>query len=41
MNNKLYLSGSETSPIFGGYMDGAVNSGKTVAEKIIQKQLGK
>jgi monoamine oxidase len=40
MNNKLYLSGSETSPYFSGYMDGAVYSGKTVAEKIIHKLLG-
>jgi monoamine oxidase len=37
MNNKLHLSGSETSPYFGGYMDGAVYSGKTVAEKILHK----
>jgi monoamine oxidase len=40
MNNKLHLSGSETSPYFSGYMDGAVYSGKTVAEKIIHKLLG-
>jgi monoamine oxidase len=37
MNGKLYLSGSETSPHFGGYMDGAVCSGKNVAAKILNK----
>jgi monoamine oxidase len=37
LNGKLYLSGSETSPHFGGYMDGAVFSGKNAAAKILDK----
>jgi monoamine oxidase len=35
MNGKLYLSGSETSPYFGGYMDGAVYSGWRAATRIL------
>lgn len=38
MNGKLYVSGSETSLYFGGYMDGAVFSGLGAAKKIIHKQ---
>ncbi|MGH1385856.1 flavin monoamine oxidase family protein [Kordia sp.] len=33
-NGKLLFSGAETSPIHGGYMDGAVFSGLKAAEKI-------
>ncbi|MBZ5856033.1 flavin monoamine oxidase family protein [Flavihumibacter profundi] len=36
MNNKLFLSGTETSTQYGGYMDGAIQSAKSVANKIIQ-----
>ncbi len=36
MNGKLYISGSETSPYFGGYMDGAVYSGFFSATNILQ-----
>lgn len=35
MNGKLYLSGTETSPVFGGYMDGAVYSGLTAAQQVL------
>ncbi len=35
MNGKLYLSGTETSPVFGGYMDGAVYSGLAAARHIL------
>ncbi|ALJ01140.1 flavin monoamine oxidase family protein [Rufibacter tibetensis] len=37
MNGKLHLSSSETSPVFGGYMDGAVYSGLATATKIMAK----
>jgi len=37
MGNKLYLAGTETSPTFGGYMDGAVYSGLTAAKKVHSK----
>ena len=37
MNGKLYISGSETSPHFGGYMDGAVYSGWRAATQILNK----
>lgn len=36
MNGKLHIAGSETSSVFPGYMDGAVSSAVTVAEKIIK-----
>jgi monoamine oxidase len=36
MNGKLYLAGAETSPYFGGYMDGAVYSALRAAKNIIQ-----
>jgi len=32
MNGRLLLSGTETSPVFGGYMDGAVYSGERAAQ---------
>lgn len=34
MNGKLLFSGAETSPLHGGYMDGAIYSGKLAAEKL-------
>lgn len=34
MNNKLFISGSETASKFPGYMDGAVESGITAANRI-------
>ncbi|GGK66686.1 flavin monoamine oxidase family protein [Rufibacter glacialis] len=34
MNGKLHVAGSETSPYFGGYLDGAVYSGLAVATKV-------
>jgi monoamine oxidase len=34
-NGKLLFSGAETSPIHGGYMDGAVFSGLNAAKKIL------
>lgn len=37
-NNKLIFSGAETSPKYGGYMDGAIYSGRLAAEKILKKQ---
>lgn len=36
-NGKLYFAGSETSPHFGGYMEGAVFSGFTTAQKMLQR----
>ena len=35
MNEKLYFSGTETSAEYGGYMEGAVISGKEVIRKIL------
>ncbi len=37
MNNKLFFSGTETSPVYGGYLDGAVYSGIRAANYIIDK----
>lgn len=37
MDGKLFLAGTETSPQFGGYMDGAVYSGLTAAKNILLK----
>ncbi|MFD3003883.1 flavin monoamine oxidase family protein [Pontibacter toksunensis] len=37
MNSKLYLAGTETSPSFGGYMDGAVYSDLATAQSILRK----
>lgn len=36
---KLFFSGTETSPIYGGYLDGAVHSGITATRKLLQKEL--
>jgi len=35
LNGRLLLSGTETSPVFGGYMDGAVYSGERAAKLLI------
>lgn len=37
LNGRLFISGSETSPVFGGYMDGAVYSGLHTAARIAKK----
>ncbi|MDN5215178.1 FAD-dependent oxidoreductase [Fulvivirgaceae bacterium BMA12] len=37
MNGKLLFSGAETSPVYGGYMDGAIYSGIYATKKVIQK----
>ena len=34
MNDRLLFSGAETSPLYGGYMDGAIYSGILAAEKV-------
>lgn len=38
MNGKLLFSGAETSPLHGGYMDGAIFSGIRASEKVILKE---
>lgn len=35
LNNRLLLSGAETSPVYGGYMDGAIYSGILAATKVM------
>ena len=35
MEGRLLFSGAETSPIFGGYMDGAIYSGIKAAKKVL------
>ena len=35
MNGKLLLSGSETSPVHGGYMEGAIYSGMNAVGKLV------
>ncbi|TYA92317.1 flavin monoamine oxidase family protein [Seonamhaeicola marinus] len=35
MNDKLFFSGTETSPVFGGYLDGAVYSGVRAANYVL------
>lgn len=37
MNDRLVFSGAETSPLYGGYMDGAVYSGLLAARKVCDK----
>lgn len=37
MNNRLVFSGAETSPLYGGYMDGAIYSGLVAAQRICEK----
>jgi len=37
MHEKLLFSGAETSPVHGGYMDGAVYSGLNAANKLLSK----
>lgn len=36
MNHKLLFSGAETSPVHGGYMDGAVYSGLNAASRLLE-----
>jgi len=36
MNDRLVFSGAETSPLYGGYMDGAIYSGILAAEKVCE-----
>jgi len=36
LNEKLLFSGTETSPIYGGYMDGAIYSGILATNKLIK-----
>ena len=38
MNGRLYFAGTETSPQYGGYMEGAVQSGLTAAKNILNKK---
>ena len=38
LGNKLLFSGTETSPIYGGYLDGAVYSGIHAAQKLLKKK---
>ena len=35
MNNKLFFTVTETSKLFGGYMDGAINSAKTTVKAML------
>jgi len=35
LNNRLFFSGAETSPVYGGYMDGAIYSGISAAAKVM------
>lgn len=37
MNGKVHFAGTETSPYFGGYLDGAVYSGLSAAKKVLHK----
>ncbi len=37
LNGKLLFSGTETSPVYGGYMDGAIYSGIIAAKKLTVK----
>jgi monoamine oxidase len=36
MNGRLHWAGTETSPVNGGYLDGAVYSGQSVAFRVLQ-----
>ncbi len=36
MNQKVLFSGAETSPVYGGYMDGAIYSGVLAAKKLLE-----
>lgn len=38
-SGKLLFSGTETSPVYGGYLDGAVHSGLNAAKKLLNKEL--
>jgi len=34
-NEKLYFSGTETSPLYGGYIEGTIYSGLNTSKKIL------
>lgn len=36
LNGKLLFSGAETSPLYGGYMDGAIHSGINASSKVLE-----
>jgi monoamine oxidase len=36
MNGKVLFSGTETSPVYGGYMEGAIYSGLISAKKLLE-----
>jgi len=38
LDGKLVFSGAETSPVYGGYMDGAIYSGINAAEKVLGRK---
>lgn len=38
MEGKLWFSGTETSPVYGGYLEGAVYSGLKTAEALLEDQ---
>lgn len=38
LNGKLLFSGTETSPVYGGYLDGAIYSGITSANKLLKSK---
>jgi len=37
LNDRLIFSGAETSPLYGGYMDGAIYSGILATKKVLEK----
>lgn len=39
MNGKIIFAGAETSPIYGGYMDGAIYSGLLAAKKMTTQKI--
>ncbi len=38
MKDKLFFSGAETSPVYGGYMDGAIYTGLIAAKKVVSNR---
>ncbi len=36
MNQKLFITSTETSNVFGGYMDGAINSARTTSQNVLE-----
>ncbi|OJJ14827.1 hypothetical protein BKI52_40420 [marine bacterium AO1-C] len=37
LDDRFVIAGTETSPVFGGYMDGAVHSAHLVVERLLEK----